>query len=173
MATARQTLTDHDAIRQWAEARGAHPAHVKGTGGGDDVGMLRLDFPGYSGEESLQPIDWDEWFQKFDENKLALIVQETTSGGKTSNFNKLVQRKAESGAGASERGASRGTRQTGGARLTPTPQRQADGDPASTSRTPSRDAASDENRDEEPDDDEFEDDEDDEDEDEESETEDE
>jgi len=82
----------HDEIRRWAEERGAKPACVKGTGGGSDVGMLRLDFPGYSGEQSLEHISWEDWFQKFDQHNLALIYQETTAGGQRSNFNKLVSR---------------------------------------------------------------------------------
>jgi hypothetical protein len=86
-------LTDHDEIRNWAEERHAVPSCVKGTGGGDDTGMIRLDFPGYSGEDSLQEISWDDWFGKFDENGLALLVQDTTAGGSKSNFNKLVRRK--------------------------------------------------------------------------------
>jgi hypothetical protein len=83
---------DHDEIRRWAEERDARPACVKGTGSGEDIGMIRLDFPGYSGEESLQPIAWDDWFEKFDENNLALLVQEKTARGQRSNFNKLVSR---------------------------------------------------------------------------------
>jgi hypothetical protein len=86
------TLTDHEAIRRWAESRKARPACVKGTGGRDDTGMIRLDFPGYSGEDSLQEISWDEWFSQFDANKLALIVQDQTADGQSSNFNKLVRR---------------------------------------------------------------------------------
>ena len=85
-------ITDHEQIQRWAEERGAHPACVKGTGGKGDTGMIRLDFPGYSGEESLQPVSWDEWFEKFDERNLALIVQDETAGGQRSNFNKLVSR---------------------------------------------------------------------------------
>jgi hypothetical protein len=84
--------TDHEEIRRWAEERGAHPACVKGTGGEGDIGMLRLDFPGYSGEQSLQPISWDDWFEKFDERNLALVFQEETSSGERSNFNKIVSR---------------------------------------------------------------------------------
>ena len=42
--------TDHDEIRRWAEERGAKPSCVKGTGGKRDTGMIRLDFPGYSGD---------------------------------------------------------------------------------------------------------------------------
>jgi len=87
------TTSDHDEIREWAEKRGAHPACVKGTGGRGDIGMLRLDFPGYS-EEKLQPIDWDQFFEKFDERDLALVYQEKTAGGAKSNFNKLVSRAA-------------------------------------------------------------------------------
>jgi hypothetical protein len=85
-------LTDHDEIREWAEDRDAKPSCVKGTGGGDDVGMIRLDFPGYSGEQSLQEISWDEWFEKFDDSELALLVQDETASGEKSNFNKLVKR---------------------------------------------------------------------------------
>src|SRR5579884_2178726 len=83
---------DHEEIRRWAEERDAKPACVRGTGGRGDIGMLRLDFPGYTGEKSLQPISWDDWFEKFDERKLALLYQDTTASGEQSNFNKLVAR---------------------------------------------------------------------------------
>ncbi len=86
------TTTDHEEIRKWAEARDAKPSCVKGTGDSEDVGLLRLNFPGYSGEDSLQEISWDEFFDKFDEQGLALVYEEETSEGKKSNFNKLVSR---------------------------------------------------------------------------------
>jgi hypothetical protein len=86
------TTTNHDEIRRWAEARGAKPACVKGTGHNGDPGMIRLDFPGYSGSESLQHISWDEWFEAFDANDLALVYQDRTADGARSNFNKLVSR---------------------------------------------------------------------------------
>jgi len=85
-------LTDHTEIRQWAETRQARPACVKGTGGHGDPGMIRLDFPGFSGEESLAPISWDEWFKAFEANGLALLVQDETASGQQSHFNKLVSR---------------------------------------------------------------------------------
>ncbi|HLK65973.1 MAG TPA: hypothetical protein VKU19_21205 [Bryobacteraceae bacterium] len=87
-------MIDHQEIQAWAEERGARPSCVKKTGGEDDVGMIRLDFPGYSGEESLQEISWDDWFDKFEESKLALVVQDQTASGEKSNFNKLVKRTA-------------------------------------------------------------------------------
>lgn len=91
MASA-QAVIDHKRIREWVEARGGKPACVKGTGGKGDPGILRIDFPGYSGGETLQPITWDEWFRQFDENNLAFLIQERTSEGETSTFNKLVSR---------------------------------------------------------------------------------
>ncbi len=90
-------LTDHDEIRQWAEERGAAPACVRGTGGKGDIGMIRLDFPGFSGEESLEHISWDDWFEKFDESGLALMVQDKLGSGEPSNFNKLVSRETAKG----------------------------------------------------------------------------
>ena len=104
-----QALTDHDAIRKWAESRGARPACVKGTGEDDDVGMIRLDFPGYSGGDSLQEITWEQWFEQFDGNGLALLVQERTAEGERSNFNKLVKRdETEPEGRARTRGAAHG-----------------------------------------------------------------
>lgn len=86
--------TDHDEIRRWAEERDGHPAMVKRTGRGrGDVGIIRIDFPGYSGAESLKEISWDDFFEKFEESNLALVYQEKTGRGQRSNFNKLVKRK--------------------------------------------------------------------------------
>lgn len=90
-----KTTTDHNVIRTWAEERGAHPACVKDTGDKSDIGMIRLDFPGFGGESSLQEISWDDFFQKFDANNLALVYQDETAGGQKSNFNKLVKREAK------------------------------------------------------------------------------
>jgi hypothetical protein len=85
-------LIDREEIRRWAESRKAKPACVRRTGGKGDVGMIRLDFPGFSGGRSLAPVSWDQWFDAFERSNLALIVQDTTTGGQRSNFNKLVSR---------------------------------------------------------------------------------
>jgi hypothetical protein len=115
MATA-QPITDHEQIRKWAEERGARPSCVKGTGGKRDTGMIRLDFPGYSGKESLQAISWDDWFRSFDDNNLALVIQERTTRGQQSNFNKLVSRGGSDSAtprrSGTKRTGARGTNQT-------------------------------------------------------------
>lgn len=90
MAGESRQTTDHETIRHWAEERGGHPAAVKDTQGGGQAGILRIDFPDYSGEESLEEISWDEFFGKFDDSHLLFVYQETTKSGQKSNFNKLV-----------------------------------------------------------------------------------
>jgi len=65
---------------------------VAGAGSKGDIGMLRIDFPGFSGEESLQHILWDAWFEKFEERQLALLFQEQAAGGAKSSFNKIIRR---------------------------------------------------------------------------------
>ncbi len=77
---------DHDEMRRWVESKGGCPASVKGTGRGDDPGVLRIDFPGYRGVESLQRMSWNEWFKWFDKNKLAFVYDPHT------RFSKLVSR---------------------------------------------------------------------------------
>ena len=86
--------TDHNLIRRWVEERGGQPACVRGTGDADDVGLLRIDFPGGTGAESLQPISWDAFFNKFDERKLAFLHHPPTRDGGRSYFNKLIDRRA-------------------------------------------------------------------------------
>src|SRR5438046_708485 len=70
--------------------------------------MIRIDFPGYSGEQSLEHIGWDDWFRKFDENNLALVYQDSTAGGQKSNFNKLIGREtSDARADGNNRGSRR------------------------------------------------------------------
>jgi hypothetical protein len=83
---------DHDEIRQWAEARGGQPATVKTTARGEEAGILRIDFPGYSGEDSLEQISWEEFFEKFDEKDLVFLYQDETVEGKESRFFKFISK---------------------------------------------------------------------------------
>jgi hypothetical protein len=96
MAAKSKVITDHEEIRTWVEERGGAPAAVTrtrgGRGRGEGTGILRIDFPGFSGEGSLEPISWDEFFEEFDRAKLAFLCQDSTAGGEPSNFNKLVKR---------------------------------------------------------------------------------
>ena len=56
------TTTNHNEIRRWVEERGGHPARVKGTEKGKTAGVLRIDYPGFSGEDRLEEITWEEFF---------------------------------------------------------------------------------------------------------------
>ncbi|SCY81015.1 hypothetical protein [Paracoccus tibetensis] len=80
------TTKDHDTIRKWAEARDGHPAKVD-TGG--EGGILRIDFG--EPEDSLTQIEWDEFFEIFDENGLDFLYQDKAADGGTSRFNKFVK----------------------------------------------------------------------------------
>lgn len=111
--SARATI-DHDEIRSWIEEHGGHPSVVKRTRGQRGPGILRVDFPGYSGEDTLEPIEWDEFFDIFEQQRLAFLYQDETGAGRPTRFNKFVQREPlgfeDSG---SPRAPVRGRRSTG------------------------------------------------------------
>ena len=90
--TTAHITTDYDTIREWAESRGGWPASVSRTARREPAGILRIDFPGYSGEGSLKPISWENWFEKFEKNNLAFLFQERTADGRQSRFFKLIER---------------------------------------------------------------------------------
>jgi hypothetical protein len=92
MAGESKTTTDHEEIRRWVEERGGWPAAVKDTGGKDDPGLLRIDFPGYSGNQSLEKISWEDFFEKFEEKNLAFLYQDEKRDGEESRFFKLINR---------------------------------------------------------------------------------
>jgi len=94
MSQTSQTTTDHDEIRRWVDERGGHPARVKGTEKRGSAGVLRIDYPGFSGDDRLEEITWEEFFDSFEKNKLAFLYQEETKDGKPSRFSKLVERNA-------------------------------------------------------------------------------
>lgn len=87
------TTTDHEEIRAWVEQRGGKPAMVKGTNKKkSEAGILRIDFPGYTGKDTLEEIGWDEFFEKFDEGDLQFLYQSETADGKESRFNKFISK---------------------------------------------------------------------------------
>ena len=85
-----KTTTDLKEIKKWAEERKGKPAIVKGVGDGKDDGIIRIDFPGYSGEDSLEHISWDDWYKIFKDRKLAFLYQDKMNDGEESRFFKLV-----------------------------------------------------------------------------------
>ena len=81
------TTTDHAKIREWAQARDGRPSVIRTQGKG---GILRIDFG--EQEDDFEEISWDEFFGIFDESNLAFLYQDETKDGKTSRFNKFVER---------------------------------------------------------------------------------
>ena len=89
---ASKTTTKLPEIKKWAEERDGKPSKVKSTEGKQGGGIIRIDFPGYSGEDTLEEISWEEWYEIFNEEKLAFLYQDETKDGKESRFFKLVNR---------------------------------------------------------------------------------
>jgi hypothetical protein len=92
VASQTTTTTDHDEIRRWVEEHDGQPASVRGTEGDDDAGVLRIDFPGGAGEDQLEHVSWEDWFEKFDASGLAFLYQEQKASGEDSTFFKLISR---------------------------------------------------------------------------------
>lgn len=89
---ADKSTTDHEEIRRWAEERDARPTVVRDTHDQEGSGILRFDMPGYDDGGDLEEVTWDEFFEIFDDRKLALIYQDETAQGETSYFNRFVSR---------------------------------------------------------------------------------
>lgn len=96
------TLTDHEAIRDWAAARAGFPVIVDVSPAGGTQPMLRLVFGQHAYQDQDQAeraanaggyelVEWDEWFQVFDEQNLALVVGKEVPGRRDS-YHEIVRR---------------------------------------------------------------------------------
>lgn len=103
MATTSKTTTNHEEIRKWVEEKGGYPAVVKNTAEKGEGGVIRIDYPGFSGKDTLEKITWEEFFKIFEENKLAFLYQEETKAGDESRFSKLVNRDSASSSASTGR----------------------------------------------------------------------
>ncbi|MEN3792492.1 hypothetical protein [Fulvimarina sp. MAC3] len=86
MASTKQ-LTDHNAIMAWATEGRGRPAIVAETEGEGGPGVLRFDHG--QDNDRLEPISWDRFFEIFEAQNLALLVDDS---GDNKQFNKLVSR---------------------------------------------------------------------------------
>ncbi|MFC5991999.1 hypothetical protein [Limoniibacter endophyticus] len=94
-------LTDHQAIRDWAEARIGSPAIIDAQASiGATQPVLRLLFDQHAYQDQDQGadrpsaprlVDWDEWFQMFEEHELALVVAQDVDG-RRENFHEIIRR---------------------------------------------------------------------------------
>lgn len=106
-----RVTTDHEEIRRIVESKGGRPACVRGTEAGGSC-LLRIDYVGAgAGEEKLAPMDWDEFFEQFDENGLAMAY-DTSPAVRLTKFVSRNSAKARAGTGSKGGGSrsSAGTR---------------------------------------------------------------
>ena len=99
------TLTDHEAIRDWAAARIGSPAVVDASPETGTQPFLRIVFDqaAYQDQDQAERpqnaggyelVEWDDWFKIFDEGELALVVAADQSGVRES-FHRLIRRDEE------------------------------------------------------------------------------
>lgn len=91
------TLTDHEAIRDWAAARSGFPAVIDVSAQSGTQPLLRLVFDQQAYQDVDRPdrppnaggyelVEWDEWFKLFDEQQLALVVPAEQRGRRESTY---------------------------------------------------------------------------------------
>jgi len=96
------TLTDHEAIRDWAAARIGAPAIVDRSAQPGTQAVLILVFDQHAYEDQDRPerppnaggyelVEWDDWFEIFDEEQLALVVAKDVPGVRE-NFHEIIRR---------------------------------------------------------------------------------
>lgn len=66
----------HTEIRSWVENHGGFPAHVESTEGEGDPGLLRIGFTDAGPAEQLKEITWDEFFEEFEDGRLAFVYRD-------------------------------------------------------------------------------------------------
>src|SRR5690606_12492134 len=102
MASEQQILTDHEAIRNWAAARMGVPAVVDSSAasGVQPLLMIVFDQIAYQDQDRAERpqnaggrelVEWDEWFELFDQAQLALVVPPEQPGIRDSTHH-LVRR---------------------------------------------------------------------------------
>ena len=106
-----KTTQDHDEIKAWAEKRGGKPADVESTEKAGEAGIIRLEFPDApnANDSNLKEIDWEPFFEKFDQSGLAMVYQEVTSEGAESNFYKFVHPENLSGSSKTKKASAKKT----------------------------------------------------------------
>lgn len=78
---------DHQKIKSWITERGGKPAIVEGTENNESgAGLLRVKFD--KNEENLIEVDWQDFFETFDDKGLSFLYQNEP---KESRFFKFIE----------------------------------------------------------------------------------
>lgn len=87
-----KVTTDHEEIRRWAEVRGGRPVSVKRDPLNPSRSCLQIDFLFEKYNDDIHEISWEEFFDTFEREGLAMVYQTETEGGQTSRFARIVKR---------------------------------------------------------------------------------
>ena len=71
-----QTTTEHALVRQLIEDRDGYPAHLAGSEGEGDQGLLQVGLAEVDQDEELKEISWEEFFEEFEGKDLAFAYRE-------------------------------------------------------------------------------------------------
>lgn len=82
---------DNDEIRSWIEERGGVPATIKGASeeGDESADMLHISFD--PADPNMEEMDWEEFFERFENENLALVYDDAASQDEEHDF-ELVDR---------------------------------------------------------------------------------
>ena len=87
-----KVTTEHDEIRHWAQERNGRPVSVKHDPLDPNGSTIQIDFLFDKYDDNIQEISWDEFFESFEQEELALVYQTETEGGRLSRFGRIVRR---------------------------------------------------------------------------------
>lgn len=96
------TLTDHDAVRDWAAGRAGFPAIVDVSAQSGTQPLLRIVFDQQAYQDvdraerppnagGYELVEWSEWFKLFDEQELAVVVA-AEQPGRRDSWHQIVKR---------------------------------------------------------------------------------
>jgi len=87
-----KTTTDHEEIQRWATERGGSPARIYNPfNSPGDTSELRIDFLHEKYNDDVREVSWEEFFDMFDRQRMVLVYQTETEGGKVSRFGRIVK----------------------------------------------------------------------------------
>ena len=91
-----KVLATREEIREWTAARGGNPMLMEVPDGTGSRTILQLTFgqhalnsDGNEGPDHItgyELVDWDEWFQALDDNKLQLMVSDDLGDGTDTDY---------------------------------------------------------------------------------------
>lgn len=97
MGCGTHLTSDHEFIRNWATERNGRPVTIQSaTREALNQPEVRILFPDYNTDKyNINPLSWDEFFERFEQSNLALLYQERSWTGGESRFCILVDREMD------------------------------------------------------------------------------